>query len=179
MSRAEAVTVELLCEDARWDAADLRGIAERAVLAALAEAGVIAGGAGASGNASGWEVSLLAADDARIAALNGAFRGKASATNVLSWPAFAPGVPGCVPRPGPADEGEPVFLGDIALGYETCLREAEAAGVSLAAHAAHLVVHGVMHLVGFDHQAAAEAERMGALETKILARMGVAHPYRP
>ena len=78
--------------------------------------------------------------------------------------------------PGLPGEG-PLFLGDLALGFETCAREAEAAGIPLADHAAHLVVHGVLHLLGHDHASDAEAEAMEALETKVLASMGIANPY--
>ena len=87
---------------------------------------------------------------------------------MLSWPAFD----GAVPAPG----GEPLFLGDLALGYETCAREAGAAGIALADHAAHLVVHGVLHLLGHDHADDAEAEAMEALETNVLASMGMREP---
>ena len=78
---------------------------------------------------------------ARIAALNADFRGKPAPTNVLSWPSGE----------GPAAPGEPRFLGDLALAWETCLAEAEAAGIAPADHVTHLVVHGVLHLVGYDH----------------------------
>jgi probable rRNA maturation factor len=150
--------VDLVCEDERWEAAGLAGVAEAAARAALAAAGV---------PAEGREIGLLAAGDARVAELNAAYRGKAGATNVLSWPAGL----------GEAREGEPVFLGDIALAYDTCAAEADAAGVTLADHAAHLVVHGVLHLIGHDHGEDAEAEAMEALEAKALASMGVADPY--
>ena len=115
-------------------------------------------------------------NDARIAALNADFRGKAVPTNVLSWPAFD----GPAPEEPPGLPGEgPLFLGDIALAYETCAREAEEAGVSLADHAAHLVVHGTLHLLGHDHAEDGAAEAMEAIETKVLATMGIASPYSP
>jgi probable rRNA maturation factor len=112
----------------------------------------------------GWDVSLCLADDAALRALNLSWRGIDKPTNVLSFPA-APG------RPGDAT------LGDIALAYETLAREAEDLGVSLADHYRHLLVHGFLHLVGYDHEADAEAERMETLETRILAQLGVADPY--
>ncbi len=157
-------TVEPVVEDPRWEEAGIPAVAERAARAALA---------GAGRDPDLHEVGLLLCDDAKMAELNAGFRGKAAPTNVLSWPAFSGEVP--VP-PGEPGEG-PLFLGDIALGFETCLREADAAGIPLADHAAHLMVHGVLHLLGHDHAGDAEAEAMEAIETKVLASMGVANPY--
>jgi probable rRNA maturation factor len=104
-----------------------------------------------------------------MAGLNADFRGKPQPTNVLSWPDFD----GPVPAPGTA----PLFLGNLALAYETCAREADEAAIPLADHAAHLVVHGVLHLLGYDHEEDAEAEAMEEIETKVLASMGIANPY--
>jgi probable rRNA maturation factor len=154
--------VDLVVEEPRWEAIGIDHIADRAARAALAATGR---------EPDRHALSLLAADDARLADLNRDFRGKAAPTNVLSWPAFAGAVP--------MDADEPVFLGDVALAFETCAAEAEAAGIPLADHAAHLVVHGVLHLLGLDHAEDAEAEAMEALEAKILATMGVANPYGP
>ncbi len=151
-------------DDPRWQAVDIVTVAERAARATLTAVGR---------DPDLHEIGLLACDDARMAELNGDFRGKAQPTNVLSWPAFAGEVP---ENPGQPGEG-PLFIGDNALGYETCAREAEAAAIALADHAAHLVVHGVLHLLGHDHAEDAEAEAMEALETKVLASMGVANPY--
>jgi probable rRNA maturation factor len=113
------------------------------------------------------EVSVLLADDAAVRTLNRDWRGKDQATNVLSFPAGAPQA-----------AGAPLLLGDVALAYETVAREAAAQGKSVADHTAHLLVHGVLHLLGHDHEADDEAERMEALERSILARLGVADPYR-
>ena len=112
-------------------------------------------------------ISLMLSDDAAIRALNRAWRGQDKPTNVLSFPASTPaGAPG--PRP----------LGDIALAFETVASEAEAEGKALADHAAHLIVHGVLHLLGYDHETETDAEVMEALEIKALARLGIADPYR-
>lgn len=157
-------TVEPVIEDPRWEAADVPRVAERAARAGLAAVGR---------DPDQHEIGLLLCDDAKMTELNREFRGMDRPTNVLSWPAFAGEVP---VTPGEPGEG-PVFLGDIALGYETCAREAEAAGVPLADHAAHLVVHGVLHLLGHDHAADDPAEAMEEIETKVLASMGVANPY--
>ncbi len=111
------------------------------------------------------DVSLCLTDDAALRALNLSWRGIDKATNVLSFPS-APGRP-----------GEATPLGDIALAYETLAREADDLGVSLADHYRHLLAHGFLHLIGYDHETDAEAERMEALETKILAQLGVSDPY--
>lgn len=113
------------------------------------------------------EMSVLLADDAALRALNRDWRGKDQATNVLSFPAGAP-----------AAEGAPLLLGDVALAYETVAREAAEQGKSLTDHLRHLLVHGVLHLLGHDHEAEEEAERMESLERSILAGLGVADPYR-
>jgi probable rRNA maturation factor len=157
-----ASLVDLVIEDARWEAGGFDAVAQRAATAVLV----------AVGRAPGrHELALLMCDDARIAVLNAEFRGKALPTNVLSWPAFA----GEPPEPGAGDE--PIFLGDIAMAYETCAREAAAAGVPLGEHAAHLVIHGVLHLLGHDHVGEEEAQAMEEIETKTLATLGIADPY--
>jgi len=113
------------------------------------------------------ELSLVLAGDALVRNLNRRWRGRDQATNVLSFPA------------GPAaGAAGPILLGDVVLAYETVAHEAEAQGKSLAAHLSHLVTHGVLHLLGFDHETDDEARRMEGLERRILARLGVADPYR-
>jgi probable rRNA maturation factor len=116
---------------------------------------------------AGLEVALLLTDDAAMRELNRLWRGKDTPTDVLSFPApEQPGNRGVRP------------LGDIALGFETVAAEAEAQAKTLADHAAHLIVHGVLHLLGYDHGTEAEASEMEALEVKALARLGIADPYR-
>jgi probable rRNA maturation factor len=114
----------------------------------------------------GDEVGVTLSDDAAIAVLNGRWRDKPKPTNVLSFPS--------APSPMP---GVPRFLGDIVLAYETIEKEAREEGKSFDAHLAHLVVHGLLHLLGFDHETDDDAEMMEALETRILAGMGIADPY--
>jgi probable rRNA maturation factor len=113
-------------------------------------------------------VSVALLSDAEVRALNKAFRGKDAPTNVLSFPSAPPGY---------ARKGEPIFLGDVALAYETVVSEAETQKKSALQHAAHLVVHGVLHLAGFDHGGEEEAERMEEAERAILAKFGVPDPY--
>jgi probable rRNA maturation factor len=113
------------------------------------------------------EISMLFTDDAGVRELNRQWRGQDKATNVLSFPApEASGVPG------------PRLLGDVALAYETMEREADAEGKRFEDHLAHLVVHGTLHLLGYDHELEAQAEIMEALEVKALATLGIADPYR-
>lgn len=124
-------------------------------------------------------VTLLATDDSEIAALNAEFRGKPVATNVLSWPATdlaaqEPGGSPATPRP---DVFGDIELGDIALAYETCRREAAAAGKPVGDHVTHLIVHGLLHLLGYDHIHDLDATLMQGLEVEILGRMGLDDPY--
>lgn len=113
------------------------------------------------------EVSLLFTDDATMAGINGEWRGKPAPTNVLSFPAF-PLVPGGMPGP---------MLGDIVLSRETIEREAADLGKPVDEHVAHLLIHGFLHLFGYDHIQADEAEKMEELETRILGRLGLSDPY--
>jgi probable rRNA maturation factor len=128
----------------------------------------------------GFQISLLGCDDARIAVLNADFRGKPQPTNVLSWPsedraAETPGGTPEPPEPGSADD--PESLGDIAIAFDTCAREAAEQAKPMADHVTHLIVHGVLHLLGYDHIDDADATVMESLEVRILASMGLSDPY--
>lgn len=163
--------VETVIEDARWEAFGLPTLAERAGQATLAGLGL---------SAQGFQIGLLGCDDARIAGLNTEFRGKPVPTNVLSWPSEerAADTPGGRPDlPMPGDTDDPESLGDIAIAWETCATEAASAGKPMEDHVTHLVVHGVLHLLGFDHIDDADAAQMEALEVRILASMGLSDPY--
>jgi probable rRNA maturation factor len=106
--------------------------------------------------------TVLLTDDATVQDLNARFRGQDKPTNVLSFPT----------APNPEHH-----LGDIALACETCAREADEQGKTLAAHLQHLVAHGVLHLLGYDHMTDAEAEEMEGLEREVLASLGITDPY--
>jgi probable rRNA maturation factor len=162
------MTVEIVIEDDRWADAGLVPLAERAVTATLAHLGL---------DAADWEVVLLACDDARIAALNADFRGKPQPTNVLSWPSAERGAeaPGAAPAEPDPDDGPE--LGDLALAYDTCAREAAGAGLPFADHVTHLVVHGTLHLLGYDHERGPDGDLMERIEVEILASLGVPDPY--
>lgn len=142
--------IEVEVEDAAWtDAApDAAAVAERA--AAAAQRGVAG------------DLVILLTTDQVVHQLNARFRGKDWPTNVLSFPA--------------ADSAFP-HLGDVVLAYGVCAAEAEAQGKSLADHLTHLTVHGVLHVLGHDHEDDAEAEAMETEERKILASLGVSDPY--
>lgn len=151
--------VDVVVESEEWDSrpgldARLAGAAE----AALAAAGVATLPQG--------EIAVLLTDDEGVAALNARWRGKASPTNVLSWPATSPKLLALSP-----------MIGDIAIAYETSAAEAAAEGKSFEDHVTHLLVHGVLHLLGFDHEEEADAEAMEGLERAVLATLGVADPY--
>lgn len=144
-----------------WDA-----LAEEAVAAALA-------GAGAAFGDMPVEVSVRLTDDAEMQRLNNDYRGKDKPTNVLSFPMHE-----AETLARWADAGETdLLLGDLALGHETLVREAEEKGITIEAHATHLIVHGTLHLLGHDHLDDATAEAMEALETRILAGLGIDDPY--
>ena len=144
--------IEVEVEDEAWTAAlpDAVAVVERAATAAL-------------GTAQG-DVVVLLTDDAAVHDLNARFRDRDQPTNVLSFPAAESAAP---------------HLGDLVLAFGVCAAEARTQGKSLADHLTHLTIHGVLHLLGRDHVAEAEAEAMEAEERTLLASLGVADPYRP
>ncbi|GGL68470.1 rRNA maturation RNase YbeY [Wenxinia marina] len=164
--------IDCLIEDRRWEAAGLERMADDAARRTLAHLGL---------DPKAWEISLLGCSDKRIAELNADFRGKPRPTNVLSWPSEERGAdtPGARPSPPRPDPGpEPTSLGDIAIAWETCAAESGAAGRTLADHASHLIVHGTLHLLGYDHETDEDAALMEGLEVEILGQIGIADPYR-
>jgi probable rRNA maturation factor len=156
-----------MVEDRRWG--EIEALAQSAADAVFVRLGL---------EPSVFEVSLLACNDARIAALNEDFRGKPQPTNVLSWPSDERGAAVDGEMPIPPRVGPDAELGDIAIAYETCRREAELAGKSMQDHTVHLLVHGTLHLLGFDHERDRDATLMEGLETEILGKMGLGDPYR-
>ncbi len=120
------------------------------------------------------EISVRLIDDAEMRTLNRTYRGRDSATNVLSFALAADAGPGgAVPPPA----GAPALLGDVVVAYETCAGEAAEQTKSLADHLRHMVVHGVLHLLGYDHQTEGDATQMEGREREILSRLGVPDPY--
>ena len=144
------------------------GWAEEAALLALAEQVVTAASAALMLKPAGpCELSLVFSDDATVKSLNAQWRGKDAPTNVLSFPAF------------PLKPGDrlPPLLGDVILAFETVAREAAEEAKPLDHHVSHLILHGMLHLLGYDHETDGEAEEMEALERKILAKLAIQDPY--
>tara|TARA_R110002095_G_scaffold213274_1_gene203573 strand:+ start:341 stop:844 length:504 start_codon:yes stop_codon:yes gene_type:complete len=163
--------LSIVIEDPRWSAIEFEPLCETAIRAALDHLGI---------DPDACEVTVMACDDARIAALNADFRGKPTATNVLSWPAEERGadVPGGHPQPVTPGVDGVCELGDIAISYDTCAAQARSAGKPMQPHVSHLIVHGVLHLFGYDHETDADAAVMEGLEVKILGKLGLDDPYR-
>ncbi len=144
--------IEIEIEDPSWVDADenLEALARISAAAALSKF------------AASGDVAILLTDDGKLAELNAIFRKQAKPTNVLAFP---------------AGEGADNHLGDIALAFGVCADEAKTQGKSMAAHLQHLVTHGVLHLLGYDHETDAQASEMEGLERVILAGLGVSDPY--
>lgn len=157
-------SISVAIEESGWrkDKAALR-LMRRAVRLALVlpPHPALARATARSGEVADPAVTLLLTTDAKLRSLNAAFRGKDKPTNVLSFPAA----------------GALSYLGDVALAFGVVQREARAQGKAFADHAAHLALHGTLHLLGYDHEAASEARIMEAIERKLLERLGIADPY--
>lgn len=156
--------------DTRWAALDIEALTEQAIVATLTHLKI---------DPEQFEVSLLVCDDARIADLNAEFRGKPVPTNVLSWPSKARATPGQHPaNPQPDPTGMAMELGDIAISFDTCAAEARSANKPVTDHVTHLLIHGVLHLLGYDHISEQDAAIMETLEGEVLGNLGISDPYR-
>jgi probable rRNA maturation factor len=154
-------TEVIVAADCWQDQPDAEAVIHRAINAAAAIADADSGDA---------EVAVMLTDDDGIQTLNRNWRGLDKPTNVLSFPALQP--------TGPvAEDDPPRMLGDIAIAYETMRREADEAEKPFDHHLSHLTVHGFLHLLGYDHESDDDAEEMEALETRILAQLGIPDPY--
>lgn len=154
-----SLDIDILIEDERWDeVTGLEDLTRKAVSMAASVAGAELGN---------MELCILFTDDDEIRKLNAEFRDKDKPTNVLSFPSGETQLP----------DGAPVMLGDIVLASGVVFREAEEQGKPLANHVLHLIVHGMLHLLGYDHEQDDEAEIMEALEIEALARLGLPNPY--
>ncbi|QNN66136.1 rRNA maturation RNase YbeY [Sphingomonas rhizophila] len=154
--------------DPEWDSSDWGALARSAAEAAIAESAFPQLGRGAREV----ELSIRLTSDEEVRALNAEWRGKDKPTNVLSFPMSEPDE-----LADTAGEGPELMLGDIILARGVCLAEAAEKSIPVEKHAAHLMVHGTLHLLGYDHHDDAEAEDMEAREVRALARLGIEDPY--
>lgn len=161
------MTTDVIIEDDRWQQAGLAVLSGKAELATLSHLGL---------DPEAWEICIMGCNDARIAELNEDFRDKPTATNVLSWPSEERGSETEGTAPDLPDGPDPE-LGDIAIAYETCQREATEQGKPFDHHVTHLLIHGILHLLGYDHIRDADATLMERIETEILGKMGIPDPY--
>ncbi|SOE17880.1 probable rRNA maturation factor [Hoeflea halophila] len=165
MTKSPAISLALAVEGGEWgDLEAVEALAETALAAAVAD---LAGHEAQPFPETPPEVSLVLADDAMMTDINSQWRNQPKPTNVLSFPAF-PLVPGG--QPGP-------MLGDIILARETIEREAAELDKPIDEHITHLIVHGFLHLFGYDHIENSDAEEMEAIETRILASLDLSDPY--
>jgi len=157
------------CDVEGWPNGEWEALAERAADAASQAAPELV--------SERLSVSVLFTSDEEVHSLNREWRGRDKPTNVLSFPMLEREALLALTPDGPP-EMPPVILGDIALAYQTCAREAAEKGASLEHHAAHLIVHGLLHLAGHDHvHSDEEAEVMEAMEIAALAKLGISDPY--
>ena len=163
------IDIDISAESAWGDEATLEALSERAVMAAI-ETSPYADWITRSMNVG---ISIRFATDAEVQTLNKNFRQKDMPTNVLSFPMVQVDL---LDSAANTDDGE-LLLGDIILAHETCTREAEEKSIALVDHATHLIVHGVYHLLGHDHQDEHEATVMEEMEVKALAVLGIENPY--
>jgi probable rRNA maturation factor len=159
--RVSILDLDIVIDDEDWSAfGDAEAIVTIAAIAAAKQIG---------SDTDNAEVTIALSSDAEVAALNGTFRGQPKPTNVLSFPV--------APQRNTPPSGVPKPLGDIIIARQTVLREAADLGIPPSHHLSHLVVHGLLHLGGYDHETDQDAGAMEALETTILATIGIPDPY--
>ena len=168
MAKSTSVNLDIDIETP-WPSGDWEALAEHAADATASAAPELAN--------TRLTTSILFTSDERVHQLNKEWRDRDKPTNVLSFPMLAREE---LLELAPAEDkqGPPEMLGDIALAFGTCTREAEEKSIPLEHHATHLIVHGLLHLAGYDHEISeTDAEKMEAMEVAILAKLGIADPY--
>lgn len=161
---------DIIIEDERWAKINLRKLSNLAIDSVLNHLGL----------STDWDISILACDDPKITELNADFRDKPAPTNVLSWPSndLAPIKAGERPAAPQMDRFGENELGDIAISYDTCAREAAQQNITMDDHTTHLLMHGCLHLLGYDHETDADAALMEGIESHLLEKLGIADPYK-
>ncbi|OCX66522.1 rRNA maturation RNase YbeY [Thioclava sp. SK-1] len=162
--------IDIDIEDPRWNGLQLSSLVQRAATAVAAHFAL---------DGDLCELSVLACDDDAIADLNAEFRDKPRPTNVLSWPAQERGAAedGETPTVPVPDIFNTIALGDLAIAYETCMQEAQEQSKTPQSHVLHLLIHGILHLLGYDHIRSRDADLMEGIEITILGTMGISDPY--
>ena len=161
------MSVDLIMEDARWKTLNLLQIANAAFKETLSQLNL---------RSENFVCCILACSSKKIRGLNAQFRGKNNSTNVLSFPSKAEI---CAARINSKFEPniDPFELGDIAIAYEVCKKEADTSKIDFEDHVYHLIIHSVLHLLGFDHEEEKNAAEMEKIEVQVLAKLGINNPY--
>lgn len=165
--------IEAIAQVEGWPEHDWQALAERAVHAAV----VVSAAAPLLTRPEPMEIALRFTSDAEVHALNRDYRGKDAPTNVLSFPMLSEAELADLVANGVTDHAPEIMIGDIVLAHETCAREAGGKSIALADHAAHLIVHGTLHLLGYDHMGDADAREMETRERTAMAALGLHDPY--
>ena len=160
--------IEVVLEGDCWKAVDLVGLANKGFYAAMQYFEL---------NPKFYGVEMLACDDNRMIKLNSYFCGIERATNVLSWPSVDRSPKKAGQFPLAITSKDRYFLGDIAISYDTCSREVNGSKTNIEHHVLHLIVHAILHLMGFDHKNVIDADLMETIEVEILGKMGIDSPY--
>ena len=161
------MAVDVIIEDARWKTLDLQQIANQAFFETLFLLDL---------HHKSFSCCVLACDNKQIKQLNNKFRGKNCPTNVLSFPASLENYE-VKSTLTPTEANNPHELGDIAIAFEICKKEATESKVKFEHHVYHLIVHSVLHLLGFDHEEEKNASKMEKIEVQVLAKLGISDPY--
>ena len=161
------MAVDVVIEDARWESLDLRQIANQAFFETLLLLNL---------NHKNFACCVLACDNKQIKQLNNKFRGKNYPTNVLSFPAISENYE-VKSTLKPTEANKLHELGDIAIAFEICKKEANKSQVKFEHHVYHLIIHSVLHLLGFDHEEEKNASKMEKIEVQVLAKLGINNPY--
>ena len=161
------MSVDLIMEDARWKTLDLMQIVNNAFNATLWQLNL---------KSENFICCILACNNKKIEDLNAQFRGKKNSTNVLSFPSKV-GVYETINGIQSETNADPFELGDIAIAYEVCKTEAIVSNIKFEDHVCHLIIHSVLHLLGFDHEGEENAVEMEKIEVQVLAKLGISNPY--
>ena len=161
------MSVDLVMEDARWKKLNLLQIANAAFKETLSQVNL---------RSENFICCILACSSKKVRRLNAQFRGKNNSTNVLSFPSKAEKYDTKNSLKFKAD-ADPLELGDIAIAYEVCKKEADVSKIKFEAHVNHLIIHSVLHLLGFDHEEEKNAAEMEKIEVQVLAKLGINNPY--